>query len=158
MLSSFLKYRLNLRGGNVIIYRKNTWSDKGISFVSIMTALLLISNNIKMYKLLGVINLLDLAVGIVGLIIGGIFLYTSKMKYMEISKDQITWYTYFWVKHTLTRDQIKDIKAKTYYIIIVKQNNKEVWIPTRCVKEDALQEGKVLLKTYAQDELEEVDV
>lgn len=136
----------------MIIYRKNTWSDKGISFISIMTALLLINNSIKMYKLVGTINLLDLACGIVGIMIGAIFLYTSKMKYIEISKEEITWYTYFFIKHTLKREQIKDIKEKTYYIIIVKQNNKEVWIPTRCVKEDVLKEGKVLLKTYAQDE------
>lgn len=136
----------------MIIYRKNTWSDKGISFISIMTALLLINNSIKMYKLVGTINLLDLACGIVGIMIGAIFLYTSKMKYIEISKEEITWYTYFFIKHTLKREQIKDIKEKTYYIIIVKQNNKEVWIPIRCVKEDVLKEGKVLLKTYAQDE------
>lgn len=141
----------------MVIYRKNTWGDKGISFVSIMTAVLLIGNNIKMYQAIGVLNTLDLVFSFIGLLVGGIFLYTSKMKYMEITEKQITWYTWFFVKHTLTKTQIKDIKAKTYYIIIVKQNNKEVWIPTRCVKDDILNECKVLLKTYSQNELEEVD-
>lgn len=141
----------------MIIRRRNTWSDKGISFACIMTAVLIMTTNIKMYQVLGVMNGLDVICSIGGILFGALFLYTSKMKYLELEKDYISWYTWFFVKHTLKREEIKDIKMKTYYIIIVKQNNKEVWIPTRCVKVQDLEEGKKVLKTYAIADLEEVE-
>lgn len=141
----------------MIIRRRNTWSDKGISFACIMTAVLIMTTNIKMYQVLGVMNGLDVICSIGGILFGALFLYTSKIKYLELEKDYISWYTWFFVKHTLKREEIKDIKMKTYYIIIVKQNNKEVWIPTRCVKVQDLEEGKKVLKTYAIADLEEVE-
>lgn len=141
----------------MIIRRRNTWSDKGVSFVCIMTSVLLITNNIKMYQVLGQINVLDLICSIGGILFGGLFLYTSKMKYIELDTNNISWYTWFFVKHTLKREEIKDIKMKTYYIIVVKQNNKEVWIPTRCVKVNELEESKTILRTYALRDLEEVE-
>lgn len=141
----------------MIIRRRNTWSDKGVSFVCIMTSVLLITNNIKMYQVLGHINVVDLICSIGGILFGGLFLYTSKMKYIELNANNISWYTWFFVKHTLKREEIKDIKMKTYYIIVVKQNNKEVWIPTRCVKVKELEESRAILRTYALRELEEVE-
>ena len=148
---------MDQRGEYMIIRRRNTWSDKGISFACMMTAVLIMTTNIKMYQVLGVMNGLDVICSIGGILFGALFLYTSKMKYLELEKDYISWYTWFFVKHTLKREEIKDIKMKTYYIIIVKQNNKEVWIPTRCVKVQDLEEGKKVLKTYAIADLEEVE-
>lgn len=141
----------------MIIRRRNTWSDKGVSFVCTMTSVLLISNNIKMYQVLGHMNSVDLMCSIGGILFGALFLYTSRMKYLELEHNYISWYTWFFVKHTLKREEIKDIKMKTYYIIVVKQNNKEVWIPTRCVKLNDLEEGKKVLRTYAISDLEEVE-
>ena len=140
----------------MIIRRRNTWSDKGVSFVCIMTSVLLIANNIKMYQVLGYMNVPDLICSIGGILFGALFLYTSRMKYLELEQNYISWYTWFFVKHTLKREDIKDIKMKTYYIILVQQNSKEVWIPTRCVKVNDLEEGKAILGTYAVANLDEV--
>lgn len=120
------------------IYRKNTMSDKGVSFISIVLALLLLNNSIKMYKLIGVMYPIDLTIGIGALIIGGLFLYTSKLKYIELTRESFSWYTWFFIRHTIDLSQIKEIEAKTYYIILRKNNNKEIWISTRCVQQEAL--------------------
>lgn len=120
------------------IYRKNTMSDKGVSFISIVLALLLLNNSIKMYKLIGVMYPIDLTIGIGALIIGGLFLYTSKLKYIELTTESFSWYTWFFIRHTIDLSQIKEIEAKTYYIILRKNNNKEIWISTRCVQQEAL--------------------
>ncbi|MEG0320534.1 MAG: hypothetical protein RR627_11630, partial [Niameybacter sp.] len=98
----------------MIIYRRNTIGDKVVSFISIMLAILLVRNNIVMYQALGKINSLDLVVTLMGILIGGLFLYTSKIKYIEVSASQISWYTWFFVKHTLEMKQIKKVEAKTY--------------------------------------------
>lgn len=129
------------------IYRKNTMSDKGVSFVSILLALLLFSNSIKMYQIIGKIYAIDIVISIVALIIGGLFLYTSKLKYIELTKESFTWYTWFFVRHSIEISNIKEIEAKTYYIILKKANNKEEWIPTRCVKPEELNELLECLKS-----------
>lgn len=135
----------------MIIYRRNTATDKLVSFLSILLAVFLIKNNIDLYRIFGSINMLDLVVTLIGIGVGSVFLYTSKMKYIELTNEGINWYTWFFIKHTIKIDDIKKVEAKTYYIIIVKENNKEVWIPTRCVKKEALSE---LLRVLKVEEVE----
>lgn len=132
------------------IYRKNTMSDKSVSFISILLALLLFSNSVKMYKLIGKMYPIDIAISVGALIIGGLFLYTSKLKYIELTKESFTWYTWFFIKHSIDLDNVKEIEAKTYYIILKKANNKEEWIPTRCVKSEELNELLECLKAKVE--------
>ena len=132
------------------IYRKNTMSDKGVSFISILLALLLLSNSIKMYQLVGKVYAIDIAISIVALVVGGLFLYTSKLKYIELTKESFSWYTWFFIRHSIDLNNVIEIEAKTYYIILKKANNKEEWIPTRCVKPEELNELLEHLKSKVE--------
>lgn len=132
------------------IYRKNTMSDKGVSFISLLLALLLLSNSIKMYQLVGKVYAIDIAISIVALIVGGLFLYTSKLKYIELTKESFSWYTWFFIRHSIDLNNVVEIEAKTYYIIFKKANNKEEWIPTRCVNSGELNELLEHLKSKVE--------
>lgn len=112
----------------MIYYRRNTVSDKLISFLAMMLAVMFIYNTIQMYQAFGTISVVDLLMSIVAISIGGMFLYTSKFKYIEITDKELTWYTWFFMKHTLKKEEIKDITTKRRYFIITKHKGMEVWI------------------------------
>lgn len=112
----------------MIFYRRNTFSDKVVSFIGVMLAVIMMYHNVQAFQVLGTFNIPDFIVAVIGLAVGIIFLYTSRFKYLEISESQLTWYTWFFVKHTLTKDHIKDITMKKRYFIISKEKGSDIWI------------------------------
>lgn len=120
----------------MIYYRRNAFSDKVISFLGVMFAVTLLYNNVQRFQVMGSMNILDLGVAILGLGVGIVFLYTSRFKYLEITEDTLTWYTWFFVKHTLKKDQIKDITTRRRYYIVSKHKGSDVWISKLYIRKE----------------------
>lgn len=120
----------------MIYYRRNTFSDKVLSFIGVMLAVVMMYNNMQRFKILGNMNILDLGVAIIGLGVGITFLYTSRFKYLEVTEDTLTWYTSFFRKNTLTKEQIKDITTKNRYYIISKDKGSDVWISKLYIRKE----------------------
>ena len=134
----------------MIFYRRNTFSDKAVSFLGIMLAVVLFYNSMQSYKVLGSASVWDILIGIVGLAVGIVFIYTSRFKYFEITEDKLTWYTWFVIKHTLTKEEIKDITTKQRYYIVSRYKGSDLWLSKLYVRkedDDAVNEAlKKLIK------------
>ncbi|MGL4799323.1 MAG: hypothetical protein ACRCWY_07985 [Cellulosilyticaceae bacterium] len=112
----------------MIYYRRNTFSDKAISFMGVMLGVIFMYNNVQRFQILGNFNVIDLIVAFIGLGVGVLFLYTSRFKYLEIEQNKLVWYTCFFRKHTLTKDQIKDITTRQRYYIVSRHKGSDIWI------------------------------
>lgn len=130
----------------MIFYRRNTFSDKVISFICMMLAVVTLYNEYIIYQIQGKIMWQDILVALISLGLGVLFLCTAKFKYLEFGKDSVTWYTWFFVKHTLTKDQIKEIGTKKRYIILVKENKGQVWISNLYVRNGEDEKVRELFK------------
>ncbi|MGL4362212.1 MAG: hypothetical protein ACRCSG_02900 [Cellulosilyticaceae bacterium] len=108
--------------------RRNAFSDKVISFIGMMLMIILFYNVIQVKNETGTIILFDFLTALIGLGIGILFLYTSRFTYLEFNEDKITWRTWFFVKHTLTKAEIKDITTKKRYYIISRHKGSDIWI------------------------------
>ena len=117
-------------------YRRNTFSDKLVSFLGIFLAVIMLYSSYQRYEAIGSINGLDVGVAIVGLGVGILFLYTSRFKYIELTDKSLTWYTWFFVKHTLTTNELKDITTKQRYFILSRKKGGDIWLSKFYIKKE----------------------
>ncbi len=119
----------------MVFYRRNTVSDKVLSLLGMMLAILLLYNMVEAYQATGYISLVDALVAAISLGVGILFLYTSRLKYMEITEDTFVWYTWFWCKHTLKQSEMKGLSAKQRYFIISRHGKGDVWVSRNYIRE-----------------------
>lgn len=131
----------------MVFYRRNTFSDKMISFLCFMMMFITTYTIYTNYQLTGIILLPDVLLVLGSFGMGVLFLSTFRFKYLEITEDKVTWYTWFIVKHTLKKEQIKEVGTRKRSIILVKQKG-EVWLSNTLIRDSDDQKVRELLKTF----------
>ena len=131
----------------MVFYRRNTFSDKMISFLCFMMMFITTYTIYTNYQLTGIILLPDVLLVLGSFGMGVLFLSTFRFKYLEITQDKVTWYTWFIVKHTLKKEQIKEVGTRKRSIILVKQKG-EVWLSNTLIRDSDDQKVRELLKTF----------
>ncbi len=89
----------------------------------------------------------DILLVIASFILGILFLSTFRFKYLEITDNEIIWYTWFVVKHRLTKEQIKEVAERKKNLILVKQRG-EVWLSNAQIRDEDDAKVRELLRGF----------
>lgn len=118
--------------------RRSTFRDKVIAVLATLMSILLWINAFEMWKTYGKVEWLDIVVGLIAFGIATIFTNIKRFTYMYFEKDGFIWYRAIFFKKKINGKDIKAIKAKMNHVILISNQDKELWIPMAFIRaEDA---------------------